>query len=158
MGQRGMGLKNDTSRKRSARREVMGEHMKDTSELPPCGCGCTVTRIGAAIRDCRREYGLTQQALAVRAGINMKYLSRIEQGKVNITLETLRMLTNALPACMGCLLIDGMPVDKDMQAICGSLAHLLGAQKRTKLRQIRSFIENVLELRCESNARPCIQR
>ena len=43
--------------------------------------------IGQAIRQCRAEAGLTQEQLAAKAGITYQYLSDIENGKKNFTLD-----------------------------------------------------------------------
>ena len=41
----------------------------------------TVRDLGAAVRRARRETGLSQQALADRAGVSRQWLSRVEAGK-----------------------------------------------------------------------------
>lgn len=41
----------------------------------------TVRDVGAAVRRARREAGLSQQALADRAGVSRQWLSRVEAGK-----------------------------------------------------------------------------
>lgn len=40
----------------------------------------TVRDLGAALRDARRAAGLSQQALAERAGVSRQWLSRLETG------------------------------------------------------------------------------
>ncbi|NLG23647.1 MAG: helix-turn-helix transcriptional regulator [Actinomycetales bacterium] len=40
----------------------------------------TVRDLGAAVRDARRRAGLTQQALADRAGVPRQWVSRLETG------------------------------------------------------------------------------
>jgi HTH-type transcriptional regulator/antitoxin HipB len=40
----------------------------------------TVRDLGAAVRDARRSSGLSQQAVAVRAGVGRQWLSRLETG------------------------------------------------------------------------------
>ena len=54
-------------------------------------------QIGANIRRLRGER-LTQQALADRLGMSVQYLSRIERGGVNLTIDTIVRLANALEA------------------------------------------------------------
>jgi transcriptional regulator with XRE-family HTH domain len=49
-----------------------------------------------AVRDARRARGLTQRALAARAGIGEKYLSRIERALVTPSLLVALELTAAL--------------------------------------------------------------
>lgn len=49
-------------------------------------------RIGARLRELRRRSGESQQQTAVAVGIVRSYLSQIEAGRKNITLDTLYSL------------------------------------------------------------------
>jgi transcriptional regulator with XRE-family HTH domain len=53
-------------------------------------------RIGAAVRECREEKGLTLQSLASQTGYHYTYIGSIERGERNITLKTLLRLAGAL--------------------------------------------------------------
>lgn len=50
----------------------------------------------AVIRELRKEQGLTQAQLARRAGLPQSHLAKIEAGKVDMQLSTLRRLFRAL--------------------------------------------------------------
>lgn len=52
--------------------------------------------IGACIRFFREQAGLTQDALALKAGISYQYLSGIETGRVNFTIGVLEALSSGL--------------------------------------------------------------
>ena len=52
--------------------------------------------LGATIRDHRKRQGLTQKALAAKAGLNYAYISDIERGKRNLTAESLFRIATAL--------------------------------------------------------------
>ena len=52
--------------------------------------------IGVRIKSLRRGRGLTQEQVAERADLSVNYLSRIERGLENPTLETLLSLAKAL--------------------------------------------------------------
>lgn len=52
--------------------------------------------IGRLIRQQRKEKKVSQEALALQCGIDRSYLGRIERGKVNLTVEKLYELSNAL--------------------------------------------------------------
>ncbi len=52
--------------------------------------------MGARIKSLRRGRGRTQEQVAERAGLSVNYLSRIERGLENPTLETLLSLGEAL--------------------------------------------------------------
>lgn len=52
--------------------------------------------IGKNIRDLRKRQNLSQIDLAVTVGIDRAYLSEIENGKTNITINTLYAIADAL--------------------------------------------------------------
>lgn len=52
--------------------------------------------VGARLKELRRSQGLSQEQLAEKADINSKYLSRMERGTENPTLDMLIKLSNAL--------------------------------------------------------------
>lgn len=51
---------------------------------------------GASLRAARVNAGLTQSDLAEVTGVEQKYISRIENGAVNMTLDTMAVLAKAL--------------------------------------------------------------
>lgn len=57
--------------------------------------------IGARIREIRNKKGLTQEQLSERMEINPKYLSSIERGNENPTLNTLIKLSETLEVDLG---------------------------------------------------------
>ena len=57
--------------------------------------------IGARIAEIRARKGMTQEKLAGKMGIGPKYLSSIERGKENPTLDTLISLSKALGIDLG---------------------------------------------------------
>ena len=55
-------------------------------------------RLGAAIRDARRDRGWSQAALAASAGVSQPLVSDIESGGVGASIESLRSVAGALDA------------------------------------------------------------
>ncbi len=53
-------------------------------------------KFGARLRQLRKERNVSQDELALRAQIDRSYMGRIERGQVNITLEKVFRLANAL--------------------------------------------------------------
>lgn len=51
---------------------------------------------GARLRDVRKGKGISQGKLSVDTGMSEGYLSRLENGKVNVTLDIVRRLGIAL--------------------------------------------------------------
>lgn len=52
----------------------------------------------------RRALGLTQESLAERLGVSIKYLQRVEAGLENLTLRSIVALANGLELAPGGLL------------------------------------------------------
>ena len=57
--------------------------------------------IGARVKEIRNKKGLTQEQLSERMEINPKYLSSIERGNENPTLNTLIKLSESLEVDLG---------------------------------------------------------
>lgn len=52
--------------------------------------------IGQLIRIRRAQQKITQESLALQCGIDRSYMGRIERGEVNLTVEKLYEIANAL--------------------------------------------------------------
>jgi transcriptional regulator with XRE-family HTH domain len=61
----------------------------------------TLGAFGAMVRRVRRGRGFTQGELALRAGVEIKTVGRIEGGKGNPRLETLWSIAAALDTTLG---------------------------------------------------------
>jgi transcriptional regulator with XRE-family HTH domain len=53
-------------------------------------------RVASRVRHLRLARGLTQEALAARAGIAVRHVQKIEAGEINTTLRTIARLALAL--------------------------------------------------------------
>ena len=63
-----------------------------------------IEEIGDRLRTLRKHNGLSQQALAEKAGISYKYLGEIERGQVNLSLEIFMKIAEALNTPAGDIL------------------------------------------------------
>lgn len=63
-------------------------------------------RFGKAIRRRRRELDLSQEKLAERAELHRTYISGIERGKINPSLENIEKLAKALEISIASLFAD----------------------------------------------------
>ena len=61
---------------------------------------------GRAVRKRRRELDLSQEDLAERAGLHRNYISDIERGDRNPSLENIQKLAKALATKVSALFID----------------------------------------------------
>jgi len=56
----------------------------------------TTVLFGQRLRELRERRSVSQEKLAARAGLNRTYISKIERGQRNITLDTITRLAEAL--------------------------------------------------------------
>jgi transcriptional regulator with XRE-family HTH domain len=53
-------------------------------------------RFGLAVKERRGALGISQEELAMRIGADQAYVSRIEAGQMNVTLETAEQIAAAI--------------------------------------------------------------
>ena len=70
--------------------------VRDTSEL--------LVRFGKRVRELRRASGASQEAFADQCGLDRTYISSIERGQRNVSLENLKVLSKALNVTLSRLL------------------------------------------------------
>lgn len=58
------------------------------------------TRFGKRLKQLRRERNLTQEMLAHKTGLHVTYISVVERGIKNISLESMEKIINALRVSM----------------------------------------------------------
>ena len=63
-----------------------------------------LVRFGGRVRELRRATGLSQEAFADRCGLDRTYISGIERGRRNVSLENLKVLAKALNVTLSRLL------------------------------------------------------
>lgn len=54
------------------------------------------TEFGKAIRHLRSDLNISQEELAIRSGLHRTYISDIERGKRNISLENIEVIAKSL--------------------------------------------------------------
>jgi transcriptional regulator with XRE-family HTH domain len=62
------------------------------------------TRFGDKLREVRERKGVSQERLAEMAGLHRTYVSSVERGKRNISIENIEKLAKALQVRMGDLM------------------------------------------------------
>lgn len=85
--------------------------------------------IGKNVRSSRKQAGLSQQALAEKAGISYKYLGEIERGRGNLSVEILLKISIALGIAAGGLIDPAQAnVPQVQQRGCALLAQMTPEQ------------------------------
>src|SRR5215213_4357704 len=64
------------------------------------------TRVGRTIRRLRQQRALTQERLAELAGNGWKHIGQVERGEVNVGLDVLAQIADALSVGLGDLFAD----------------------------------------------------
>ncbi len=57
--------------------------------------------LGSKLKEIRKIKGFTQEVLAEKAKLNYKYLGELERGKVNVSLDSLLRISQALEINIG---------------------------------------------------------
>ncbi len=107
------------------------------------------------MRHLRGELGLTQIQIADRASLDVRYYSRIENGKVNITLTTLYRLARAMK-CPRLLSLAISPAEELEAGVCSSLCAMARRGETEHLHQVDKFVHHVLGVRPDSHANGCL--
>jgi len=66
----------------------------------------TLIALGRVIRRVRKERGLSQEQLALTAGIDVSYLGRVERGDNNASVLALHSIADALGTTMTALMTE----------------------------------------------------
>jgi transcriptional regulator with XRE-family HTH domain len=68
-------------------------------------------RFGLRLREVREQVGISQEKLAELAGLHRTYVSSVERGKRNISIENIERLSRALGTRMALLMPDAKAGD-----------------------------------------------
>ncbi len=98
--------------------------------------------IGARIKSLRQVRGLTQERVAERTGLSVNYLSRIERGLENPTLDTLLGLAKALKAEP--LDLFTFEHEDDPKKLRQVLARLVGEAREDQVSQVVKLLRALL--------------
>ncbi len=100
-----------------------------------------MNKVGKRIQETRQRRGMTQSELAQKLGMTPKYISNIECGGKNPTLDTFVTIANALQIDANTLLVDVLDTSGEIK--CSALWEKLLAfapEKRQKLLRIMELI------------------
>lgn len=72
--------------------------------------------VGACLRSIREQRGLTLESLAAQAGVTYQYLSSLERGKENFSIQVLERLATALQSSLKAIIIEAFEDVPHLQA------------------------------------------
>lgn len=97
--------------------------------------------LGTRVRDARSLLNLTQNELAEKAQLHPTYISAIENGKVNMSVDVLMRLTEALQVSSDWLLQAETPVVSALQT--NEIVEMLSDCSVTELKTISKMIKEI---------------
>jgi transcriptional regulator with XRE-family HTH domain len=68
-------------------------------------------RFGLAVQAMRKAAGISQEELAMRIDADQAYVSRVESGQANVTLETAEQIASALSVDVAALFVESKSAD-----------------------------------------------
>jgi transcriptional regulator with XRE-family HTH domain len=83
---------------------AVADDMERGAARQPRGSSVPAVRLGRRLRMSRRRLGLTQDAVSGRTGLSKSFLSQVEAGRANPTLESLQRLAEAVETPLSVLL------------------------------------------------------
>lgn len=102
-------------------------------------------QVGQRIRELRKARGLTQDAVAERAGLNPKYYAGIERQGANITLDSFERIAAALEVPIADFFRFSEDSGKDDRRVVVDLAKTVAKNGTDdKVARLRLFMERIL--------------
>lgn len=103
--------------------------------------------IGRKIQTIRKQRELTQEELAEKLNVSIVFLSRVERGKVKISLPRLIQIANVLNVSLGNLLVENTIINVgDMEYVTAEFEELLKKCSRKQQRFIYEVVELVVDM------------
>jgi len=101
-------------------------------------------RVGKKIRKMRKEKGYTQEILSEKAGINGKYLGKIERSESGVSLITLSKICNALDVSL-CELLAFTSKDKELGDLSSEVWILIKSKDKKTIQLSIKVFKEILE-------------
>ena len=97
--------------------------------------------LGVRIRDLRKSGGLTQEDLGEKAGLSCKFIGELERGEVNVSLDSLEKIAEALGVKIGDLFSkEKIPVQKVFVKIFPKEKNLFSKLSPQKIQLIKKAL------------------
>ena len=100
--------------------------------------------LGERLHRVRKSLGLTQRDIAEKAGMDVRYYSKIERGQVNVTFLTLSEISRVLGVCPGQLVLPKDRFPEKMADLCSAVTNLGLRGNTTSLKIAHGILTKVL--------------
>ena len=106
----------------------------------------TIKIIGERIRAYRRQAGMSQEALAEKAGLHATYIGQLERGEKNATIETVEKVASALGLPMEKLFVNLGGADGGADCVAAECYNLISARSPKAQGVLLQIIRDLAEL------------
>ncbi len=101
-------------------------------------------RLGARLRDLRKDKGLTQEALGEKGGFHFSYIGQIERGEKNVALLNLAKIAEALEVDISQLFTyTNVESNEESQANLQEIVHLLQQQSPQQIAMAKNVLKAI---------------
>lgn len=111
--------------------------------------------LGERLYRIRKSLGLTQLQIAEKAGMDVRYYSKIERGQVNVTFLTLSEISRVLGICPGQLVLPKDAFPEEMVDLCSAITNLSLKGNKSSLKIAHGILTKVLCPEAETSASYC---
>ena len=102
-------------------------------------------QIGLRIRNLRKARGMTQDAVAEKAGLNAKYYAQTERAGSNLTLDTIAHIAKALDVSVAEIFeVQEDHPDDDRKVVSDLVRRVVDKGSDERVRRLRVFLEQIL--------------
>ncbi|MGN7360400.1 helix-turn-helix domain-containing protein [Paenibacillus sp. SAF-054] len=101
-------------------------------------------RVGARIRELRKEKGLTQEALGEKGGFHFSYIGQIERGEKNVALLNLAKIAEALGVDISQLFTQPhLDQGEESKADIQEINYILNQQNAQKVAMAKNVVKEI---------------
>ncbi|MBB3131299.1 transcriptional regulator with XRE-family HTH domain [Paenibacillus rhizosphaerae] len=101
-------------------------------------------RLGARLRDLRKEKGLTQESLGEKGGFHFSYIGQIERGEKNVALLNLAKIAEALEVDISQLFTyTSVESNEESQADLQEIMHMLEQQNPQQIAMAKNVLKAI---------------
>ena len=102
-------------------------------------------RVGARIRELRKEKGLTQEALGEKGGFHFSYVGQVERGEKNVALLNLAKIAEALDVDISQLFTPtSLENNEKSQADIQEITYMLTQQDPQKVAMAKNVVREIM--------------
>jgi transcriptional regulator with XRE-family HTH domain len=99
------------------------------------------TELGGRIRERRAQLGLSQHALAARAGLSGKFIGEVERGQKSISVDSLHNVAAGLGVSVAQLVSRGETAPRTSTNLVDRIIVLLRGRRKAQLRRALALLE-----------------